>query len=234
MSEAIVYQGSPEGTTEKELLQKGALIESDAKQLVIRNDEEYGEAAEFAKTIAARKKIVTDYFAPMKKAAHDAHKQVCDRETQALAPLKSAEQMCKRAMGAYQMKKQEEARRQEAELRRLAQEEANKKLAEAMSHESAGNEQAAQEAMSQAIVADQMGASVYVSGSAPKVKGGSSSKDYEIVSIDDRLVPIDVNGAVIRPVDQAAIKRLIKASGGKIEIPGVVYRETVSISVSGR
>lgn len=233
MSEAIVYL-SPEGTDEQTMLESGALIENDAKQLTIVNDEQYEEAAELARTVKTRQKIVQDYFAPLKKSAHDAHKQICDRETQALKPLKNAEQLCKRAMGEYVQRKQEEARRQEAEMRRLAREEAARKLEEAAKAESAGDQEAANSAMQEALVADQLSNTAFASGAAPKVKGVSTSKDWEIVSVDDSLVPVTFAGAMIRPVDLAALKKLIKATDGNVQIPGVVYRETVNMSVSSR
>ena len=64
-----------------------------------------------------------------------------------------------------------------------------------------------------------------------KVKGVSSSKDWEIVSIDESKVPVDVAGTVIRPVDSGAIMRLVRASKGSIRIPGVTYKEIVKMSV---
>ena len=51
--------------------------------------------------------------------------------------------------------------------------------------------------------------------------------------MDHDTVPISVSGVVIRPVDEKAIMKLIKASNGTIQIPGIKYRETVRMSVSG-
>lgn len=236
MSEAIYEQVPEPGpiATEQQMLANGALIESDAKKLVITNDAEYEEAAEMARTIKTRQKIVTDYFGPMKKAAHDAHKAVCDHESEILAPLKNAEKTCKYAMGAYQLKKQEEARQREAEMRRLAQEEAARKLEEAAKAETAGDAETAHAAMQEALVADQLSNSVYAGSSAPKVKGVSTSKDWEIIVTDEHAVPAYINGVMLRSIDLAAIKRLVKATDGKIEIPGISVKESVSVSVSGR
>ena len=36
---------------------------------------------------------------------------------------------------------------------------------------------------------------------------------------------------VIRPVDEKAVARLIKMSKGQIKIPGIEYKETVSVSI---
>lgn len=52
-----------------------------------------------------------------------------------LDPLLKAEKTCKMQMTEYLRRKQEEARRQEELMRRLAQEEAEKKLAEAIKAE---------------------------------------------------------------------------------------------------
>lgn len=71
--------------------------------------------------------------------------------------------------------------------------------------------------------------------SAPdvKVKGVSKSKTWKIVGVDASHVPVEINGMVIRPVDEKAILRIIKASKGTIRIPGVIYEETTQISARG-
>ena len=82
-------------------------------------------------------------------------------------------------------------------------------------------------------MAEQVGSNTVVQAFAPKVAGISTSKDYEIILMDHNAVPITVSGVVIRPVDEKAIMKLIKASNGTIQIPGIKYRETVRMSVSG-
>lgn len=76
---------------------------------------------------------------------------------------------------------------------------------------------------------------VSISGSiqaqTPKAAGVSQSKTWEIVSIDSSKVPVSFEGVEIRPVDVKAVMRLIKESKGTIQIPGVQYRDSVSISV---
>ena len=70
-----------------------------------------------------------------------------------------------------------------------------------------------------------------ISTPVKKASGVSSRKDWALVGIDESKVPVDVAGTVIRPVDTGAIMRLIRASNGTIQIPGVTYKETVNISV---
>ena len=73
-----------------------------------------------------------------------------------------------------------------------------------------------------------------LTGGASKARGVSSSKDWEIVKIDDKEVPLAINGAMLRPVDKAAVMRLIRATKGSITIPGVTYREVAKMSFSRR
>ena len=77
-------------------------------------------------------------------------------------------------------------------------------------------------------------ANVFAAPSTPKVKGVSSSKDWEITGINAAQVPINFSGVELRPVDKAAIMRLIRASKGSIQIPGVQYVERAKMSFSRR
>jgi hypothetical protein len=60
------------------------------------------------------------------------------------------------------------------------------------------------------------------------------SKDWAITKIDHKQVPVEIAGAVIRPVDEAAIMRLIRATKGGIVIPGVEYAEKARMSFRGK
>ena len=74
---------------------------------------------------------------------------------------------------------------------------------------------------------------VVPAAATPKVSGVSTSKDWEIVEIDPKAVPLAVAGIELRPVDQAAVMRLIRASKGQIEIPGITYRQVAKMSFRG-
>ncbi len=80
-------------------------------------------------------------------------------------------------------------------------------------------------------MADSMSRNVAVNVAPPKAQGVSQSKDWEVVSIDGAQVPITFNGMELRPVDDKAVIRLIRASKGQIQIPGVTYRETIKTSI---
>lgn len=215
---------------EDELAVEVTDIEVRAEVLVVADDQQYAEAGEFGVMLKQKMAEVTEFFAPMKKAAHDAHKQVCDREKQMLAPLKNAESILKKSMGTYALKKEQERRAAEEAARRLAQEEATRKLEAAIAAEQNGDADALKAAMLDAEIADTASRTVIVENDTPKTKGVSMQKDWEITDIDLSKVPDSIAGVVIRPVDTAAVMKLIRASKGAIQIEGITYRETAKMS----
>jgi hypothetical protein len=230
--ESVVAVLPPKGTSEEvELSRSVTSIELEAESIVIGSDEDYNSAGEFGRRLKRALSEVEGFFAPMKAAANNAHREVCGREKMMLAPLRNAEATLKRTMGDYALRKEQERRALEEAARRHAQEEADRKLAEAIAHEDAGDEDAAQEAMLDATMADQMSRTMSVTLEQPKADGVSMSKDWVIDILDESKVPVEFAGMVIRPVDDKAVMRLIRASKGKFEIPGVTYHEVAKMSI---
>ena len=229
--EKIVAVVEPqEAPGEEKLATEVTDIEVRAEALLVADDQQYTEAGEFGVLLKQKMAEVTAFFAPMKKAAHDAHKQICDREKQMLAPLKNAESILKKSMGAYAMQKERERRAAEEAARRLAQEEADRKLAAAIKAEETGDQAASNAAMLDAEIADAASRMVTVENGTPQAKGVSVRRDWEITDIDLSKVPTSVAGVLIRPVDTAAVMKLIRASKGAIQIEGITYRETANMS----
>lgn len=106
------------------------------------------------------------------------------------------------------------AGRQRRRPGRAAEEEARRKLEEAAALEKSGDVAGAEAALQDAEVSEDVSRMVFVPGGAPKAKGVSAGKDWEIVSIDGKSVPLMVSGVEIRPVDTAAVMRLIRAQQG--------------------
>lgn len=219
---------------EEALKQETSLLEIQAEGTLVTNDEEYQSAAEFGRAIKAKANEITAFFKPMKDAAHKAHKEVCEREKKMLEPLAKAEKLVKQAMGAYVTEQERKRKEAEEAARRAAAAEAERKLADAISLEEQGREDEAAAAIEEAEVIDTVGSSLTISAAPPKVKGVTAKRDYEIVGVDGAKVPINFAGIELRPVDTAAVMRLIRASKGIIQIPGITYRETTNMSFSGR
>ena len=121
-------------TGESELASNVIDLQFKAESLVVESDKQYAEAGVFGRMLKEKMAEVTEFFAPMKKKAHEALKQICDREKKTLAPLKNAEEILKKAMGEYALKKEKARREAEETARRLAQEESLKKLAESIAY----------------------------------------------------------------------------------------------------
>lgn len=219
---------------EEALKQETSLLEIQAEGTLVTNDEEYQSAAEFGRAIKAKANEIAAFFKPMKDAAHKAHKEVCEREKKMLEPLAKAEKLVKQAMGAYVTEQERKRKEAEEAARRAAAAEAERKLADAISLEEQGREDEAAAAIEEAEVIDTVGSSLTISAAPPKVKGVTAKRDYEIVGVDGAKVPINFAGIELRPVDTAAVMRLICASKGSIQIPGITYRETTNMSFSGR
>ena len=121
-----------------------------------------------------------------------------------------------------------------AEARQAAEAERERKIQEAATLEAAGDADGAEAAFEEAAIMDDAASyAVVPATAAPKVSGVSTSKDWEIVEIDPKAVPLAVAGIELRPVDQAAVMRLIRASKGQIEIPGITYRQVAKMSFRG-
>lgn len=219
-----------EPVDEQQLTQEVTDIEFRAESFVIQTPEDYEAAGEFGKLLKRKAAEVTGFFKPMKDSAYQAHKAVCDREKAMLTPLKNAEKIVKKTMGDYLMEQERIRREAEEAARRAAEEERERKLKEAMALEAAGDKEGAEAAVEEAVVMDEATGYSVPAPVKPKVSGVSTSKDWEITNIDTAKVPVNFSGMELRPVDQEAVIRLIRASKGSIAIPGIAYREVAKMS----
>lgn len=218
---------SPEDT----LTQEASLIEQQASSVVVTNDAEYAAAGDLTKAVKQMQKKVEGYWEPLRVNAKAAYDEVLAHKKEMLDPLKAAEKILKGKMSDYSMEKERKRRVQEEAMRRLAEQEMNRKLEEAAKAEAEGDTVEAEYAMTEAEVMEEVSICGSIKSQAPKAAGVSQSKSWKIVGIDSSKVPVTFWGVEIRPVDERAVLRLIKESKGKIQIPGIQYEETVSISV---
>lgn len=205
-------------------------LEAAANNLVIDSDERYNQAAAFLQRIKTQQQTVTNFFEPLRKTTKAAYDSVLARRKDMTTPLDKAEKVIKGKMGAYQLEVERKRRQEEERLRRLAEAEREKAFTAAVTAEAQGDMLGAEMALAEAEVMDDAAAVATVHLAAPKAKGVSTRKGWEITGIDPDKVPVAINGVVIRPVDEKAVMALIKASKGTIQIPGITYQETAIIS----
>ena len=216
---------------EDELTRSVSAVEAQANAVIVTNDIEYQEAAEFGRMLKKKSAEVTEFFKPLKDAAHKTHKQICDREKAMLKPITAAEKVLKAAMGKYAMEKLMEQQRLEEQLRQQAQAESDRLLEQAAALESSGDTRQANVMFTNAQMADAAARNIALERNAPKANGISTTTDWQIVSVDASQVPVDLNGYVIRPVDESAVLKLIRASKGKVNIPGIKYQAIAKVAI---
>lgn len=204
---------------EKQQNADNRLLAAKAKEYIITTDEQYQEAAEIGKEIKRRAKMVTDLFQPIKDAANKAHKAACAREKEMLVPLQEAEKAIKASMGAYVQEQERKRREAEEAARKAREEEVRRMLEQAVDLEQQGRKEEADEALENAEVMSET--PVVVSAPVPAAKGVTTKKVWEIRVTDHAKVPVYIMGVNIRPVDEMAIKKLVNASKGQIQIPGI-------------
>jgi hypothetical protein len=136
-----------EDTVRPELEQKALTLPQQAKQITIGDQQTYDHAIEFLKGVAAMRKQIVDHHAPLKKKAHEAHKAICDAETELLKPVTEAEQTAKRAIATWDAEQRrlaaETERKQREELERIAAEEIEAAAVEAEAQGASASEVAA-------------------------------------------------------------------------------------------
>lgn len=162
--------------------------------------------------------------------------EVLNHRKEMIEPLEKAEKIVKTKVNEYSAEQERKRREQEEAMRRLAQAEIDRHLNEAAEAEANGDAVGAEYAMAEAEMMEGVSIAGGVQHQTPKVKGISQSKTWEICEseCDWSKVPVSLVGIELRPVDKAAVLRLIKMSKGQVEIPGIKFRETYTTSVSTR
>ncbi len=215
-------------------------IEDTVGALQIRNDSDYEKASEILTSVKKTQKRIKDFFDPIVSAAYQSHKTATERRKAMLDPVIQMEKTLKEKMGKYDKEKEDRIREQEENLRRLAREEAEKKLAEAIEAEKNGDSTAYEYIMAEAEVMDNMSNFVVVPRDEKKVAGISKKKSFKITDIDYETIPDDFLGKLIKTacskvtvqkIVSDLILKVIKDSNGRTSIPGVRFEETVDISV---
>lgn len=119
---AQVIDINPEAILEERSL----TLYEQATSLTIVDQVSYAAAGETGKALKSLEKEITDYFAPMKKAAHDAHKAITKKESDELAPVKEALEIVRRTMNSYAQEQQRIQHEAERKARLEAEERARK------------------------------------------------------------------------------------------------------------
>ena len=180
------------------------LISDVPESVVITSGEELQKTQELNITLQQSIRIVEAMYKEPKAAAHAAHKAITAKESELLTPLKQYKAKNDRAISNYlialERKEEEEAK---------AREEAKKEYLEEVSVDESPFAELAN------INPKPPTAEVALEN------GISAIDDYEIEIIDPMLVPIVVDGVMVRTIDMSAIKKIVKKNSGELTIPGI-------------
>lgn len=212
----VVETETPTAVAIEETLKTEALTLSQrATSITVSNADEYKSAIEFGKGITELRKKVVDYFAPLKEAAHRAHRLVCAKESEELEPIAKAETLVKSKVSAYRAeedrKAREVARAEEDRLRAIAEEERQRAVEAAKAE---GNKKEAKTIAAQPLAVP----IVRVESAVPKVAGTTKRVVFSFQIIDANKVPRQ-----FLCVDESAVRAFVNAKkeAGEV-IPGVL------------
>jgi len=120
-----------------ELEQQALAVDEQAREIIIKDQNQYDTANSFILTIKKLQKEVKDSFGPIIAKAFQAHKEAKAQETRHLEPLLKAEELVKGKMLGW-LREQERIRQ---EMERKLQAEAEKKRQETLAKAEAAREQ---------------------------------------------------------------------------------------------
>jgi len=176
-----------------------------AETLAIINDQDYQDATGWVKEAKHLQKYIEDRFKPTKDSLNAAKNELMKMIKGFLVPLQEAEQIIKDKMTVYYRKKEHERL---AEQRRL-QEEARKAEEERRLNEAidTGDEGV----LDEPVIAPEVQLE-----NTQKVAGVSYVEQVQFDIYDENSIPREY----LMP-DEQKIRRVARATKGKIEIPGV-------------
>ena len=182
---------------------------------------DYELAGGSLKELKAKEKLVLDWFAPLVKAAHKAHKELKERENETLKPLVETRKMIGAEMGRYHRKCEEEDR-QEREIARVAEQEAANADAEKRAQDL--------EAQGLPVLADTARENVAIvepitESTAPKVAGTRRTTTWKYEIVDESEIPLQ-----FRCVDEKAIAAMVRVRKGSTSIAGVRVYSVTNVS----
>ena len=222
---------------EIELRQELSPVITKAGSIQIYNAEDYEFAAGFLKEVKGAQKKVADFWAPLKKKAHESWKGLTAKEAEMLQPLQSAEETVKFKLLSFQReeekKRLEEQRKLQAEADERARRERERLIKEAEKLKSPGlkEQRMAEAEMVEAPV-------ITVQKETPKVSGISTRKVWKAEVIDKKAflqAAVNDNNLVgFITVDLSALNRVAGATKGAVNYPGIRFYEEEILAAGGR
>lgn len=211
-----------------------------AMRVSVTDQKSLGEAGEMLKALKDFQKQTTEWFAPIKKKAHDAWKEITAKEKDALAPLEQAEAHVRGQMNRY-AQEQERIRQEEERKARLAAEEAARKErekleAQALKALESGKEEKAEALMEKAE--DVYVAPVTVVSTVAPIKTGNAHTTLvqktvvEVTDLKSFVAALVSNGSALTMLEVKPAKLDAWVKSNAVErFPGLRIERTQCVAV---
>lgn len=235
----------PDTTETKELAAAAEQLVVSATALAITDAASYENAAEFGKGIKSLQKRIVDFFAPMKKKAHESWKQICDTERRELTPTEKAEQIVKAKMLVFQrserQRQDDELRQRELSARKL---EEDRRIEEALDLDESGDRAGAENLLSAPVETPVLRVPI---APAPKIAGVATVKRWtfdenvDLAAVLRHVVGVPAGQALAHPellrvvaVDTKVVRQLVTAMRDSFHVPGIRAYESDSVSLGSK
>lgn len=236
---APVPAGAAEFRSAEETLATAQQIARDAEALAITSPKHYQAAGEKLVRLAGERRRRIEFFRPMKEAAFAAHRAVCARESEALAPLRRAEGVLSSVLVDYRQREKEARREEQARWNALSEAQlltpglpgAGEWAPPAMEASAAvtlpgaaslqapsGEEQVEAASVSGAPSSAFPGATPVVARDVPAVSGLSFAKEWDFEVLDPAEVPLSHDFYSLDPKKLRAYVRRLREHAS---VPGV-------------
>lgn len=198
-----------------------------AKALTIKDRPKYENAGALLLSLKDIEKEINETFDPVIKSAYEAHRAAIAARDKHREPIREAEKIIKGKMGEFQKLEEKRLRDEEVRLRELAkQEEENERLQTAERLINEGREEEAIVLLQGEVETPPI---VLPEASAPKIKGIVTREVWKFRIKDASKIPCEYH-----TIDEAKIRTVVRATEGKIEIPGIEIYMEKEIAAGGR
>ena len=204
---------------------KGKIDELEALSLQkVETAEQFEAAGQAILNVAATEKNVVDFFEPLRIATYNAYQAVLEKKKPFVDRLASIRKGLNKGRSDYKLELERQERIRQEQLRKEAEEIARKEqekiLAQAVKAEESGNAVKAETLVTKAAEVRPVTfiTPAYI---PPKTSGVADTENWTAEVESPDLVPIKINGFMLRPIDQAMLNRIAKNSKGQTQIPGV-------------
>jgi hypothetical protein len=179
--------------------------------------------------LANRQKVIAEFFAPFKNAAHRLHKMICDRENVLLKPLVAKEVDAKYNWQAYERDQQRRRRDDELRLAEVARRQEQDRLAAEAARLESVEPALARSMLEQALTVE---TPVVVLQAPPPIAGISSSENWKWRPVNgDAARAVDLVPRCFLCLDEKKLNAYAKANKGSARVPGLEFYDAGKVTV---